>query len=199
MLGCFVSLIFCFIIVCLCAGEPAWLWKDHLLPPCGKHGHSVSPFCFTASLDSRAESGSYFCLHLYWTVTCKCKDDSASRAANHYVLAIVCYAQRRCTVLLRSCSYHYPLPQNFFFFFFWSHVCVWASDSPATGSACAFFVSEMLVVPQPIGIHVLTRWPVVAFSSIPALMCHFLARWLPFSIISSCHAEVRSWKRTPGW
>ena len=42
-------------------------------------------------------------------------------------------------------------------FFFRSHACVWASNSPATGCACAFFVSEMLAVPQPIGIRVLTN------------------------------------------
>ena len=45
------------------------------------------------------------------------------------------------------------------------------------------FVSEMLVVPQPVGIHILTSWPIVVFGSIPALMRHFLARRLPFSVI----------------
>ena len=52
--------------------------------------------------------------------------------------------------------------------YFRSHAFVWASNSPATGC-----VSEMLVVPQPIGVRVLTSWPIVAFGSIPALMHHF--------------------------
>ena len=75
---------------------------------------------------------------------------------------------------------------------------MWASYSPATGCACAF-LCQMLVAPQPVGVCVLTTWPIVAFSSIPALMRHFLARQLPFSIISNCHAEARSWKRAPRW
>ena len=62
-----------------------------------------------------------------------------------------------------------------------------------------FFVSEMSVVPQPISVHILTSWPNVAFDLIPTLMHHFLARWLPFSIISNRHAEARSWKWAPGW
>ena len=61
------------------------------------------------------------------------------------------------------------------------------------------FVSEMLVVPQPIGVRVLTIWPIVAFSSIPAFMRHFLARRRLFSIISNRHAEVGSWKWAPRW
>ena len=52
---------------------------------------------------------------------------------------------------------------------------MWASNLPASGCACAFFVSEVLVVPRPVGIHILTSWPIVAFGSIPALMRHFLA------------------------
>ena len=83
--------------------------------------------------------------------------------------------------------------------YFWSHVCVWASNSSATGCAYAFFVSEVLVVPQPISIPILTSWPVVAFGSIPALMHHFLARGLPFSIISNHYAEARIWKPAPWW
>ena len=34
------------------------------------------------------------------------------RAANHYVLAVVCYAQGHCTALLRSWSYDYAVPQK---------------------------------------------------------------------------------------
>ena len=83
--------------------------------------------------------------------------------------------------------------------YFLSHACVWASNSPATGCTCAFFVSEMSIVPQPISLHVLTSWPVIAFGSIPTLVRHFLARWLLFSVISNHHAEVRSSKRAPGW
>ena len=72
--------------------------------------------------------------------------------------------------------------------------CVWASDSPAY-----LLVSEVLVVPQPIGIRVLTSWPIVVFGSIPTLMHHFLVRQPPFSVISNRHAEARSWKRAPRW
>ena len=82
---------------------------------------------------------------------------------------------------------------------FWPLACAWASNSPATSCAHAFFVSEVLVAPQPISIHVLTSWPVVAFSSIPALMRHFLARRLLFWIIWNRYAETRNWKWAPGW
>ena len=64
---------------------------------------------------------------------------------------------------------------------------------------CVPLVSEMLVVPQPIGVCVLTSWPIVAFGSVLALTCHYLARQLPFSIISNHYAEVRSRNRAPGW
>ena len=60
-------------------------------------------------------------------------------------------------------------------------------------------VGIMLVAPQPIGVRILTSWPIVAFGSTPAHMRHFLARRLPFSVISNRHAEARSWKRAPGW
>jgi len=47
------------------------------------------------------------------------------RAANHYVLAVVCYAQGHCTMLLRSWSYHYALPQKnkYCLFFYPVHLC----------------------------------------------------------------------------
>ena len=103
--------------------------------------------------------------------------------------AVRCYSHDHITTLsLRKTKIVY----------FRSHACVWASSSPATGCMCAFFVSEVLVVPQPISIHVLTSWPIVAFGSIPALMRHFLARRFPFSIILNCHAKARSWKQAPG-
>ena len=121
------------------------------------------------------------------------------RAANHYVLAVVCYGQGHCTMLLRSWSYHYALPQknkNCLF----SIPCIRVGIKFASNRLCVcLFVSEMLVVPQPIGVRVLTIWPIVAFGSIPTFMRHLLARWLPFSIISNRHAEARSWKRAPRW
>ena len=83
--------------------------------------------------------------------------------------------------------------------YFWSHACVWASNSRATGCTCAFFVSEMSIVPQPISVRVLTSWPIIAFGSIPTLVRHFLAIRLPFSVISNRHTEVRSWKQASGW
>ena len=90
--------------------------------------------------------------------------------------------------------------EKLFIFYFWSHACVCASNSPAASCVCAFLcVSEVLVVPQPVSVRILTGWPIIAFGSIPALMRHFLARWLLFSIISSRHAEARSWKQAPGW
>ena len=120
-------------------------------------------------------------------------------AANHYVLAVVCYAQGHCATLLRSWSYHYALPQknkNCLF----SIPCIHVGIKFASNRLCVcLFVSEMLVVPQPIGVRVLTIWPIVAFGSIPAFMGHFLARRLLFSIISNRHAEVRSWKWALGW
>ena len=71
---------------------------------------------------------------------------------------------------------------------------MWASDSAAT-----FFVSEVLAVPQPVSVRILTSCPIVVFGSIPALLHHFLAKRLPFSIISNRHAEARSWKWAPEW
>ena len=65
------------------------------------------------------------------------------------------------------------------------------------GTFCVVF-TQGLVVPQPISIHVLTSGPIVAFSSVPALMRHFLVRRLLFSIISNHHAEARSRKQVPG-
>ena len=61
---------------------------------------------------------------------------------------------------------------------------MWASNSAAT-----FFVSEVLAVPQPVSVRILTSCPVVAFGSIPALLHHSLARRLPFLIISIAMPE----------
>ena len=52
--------------------------------------------------------------------------------------------------------------------YFRSRVCIWVSDAPVT--------SHLKPADQ-------------AFSSIPILMRHFLARLLPFSVILNCHAE----------
>ena len=78
--------------------------------------------------------------------------------------------------------------------YFQSHACMWALTSPATGCACPFFVSDVLVVPQPIGRLRLTSWPIVTFGSVPALLHHFMVRRLPFSVISNHH----DWKPAPG-
>ena len=59
--------------------------------------------------------------------------------------------------------------------------------------ACAFFVSEMLVVPQPISIRVLTSWPVVAFSS--PLLC--VTSWQDNFRFQSFQMAVP--KQAPGW
>ena len=83
--------------------------------------------------------------------------------------------------------------------YFWSHACVWTSNLRATGCTCAFFVSEMSIVPQPISVRILTSWPLIAFGSIPTLVRHFLAIRLPFSVISNRHTEARSWKQASGW
>ena len=78
--------------------------------------------------------------------------------------------------------------------------CVRVGIRFASNQLCVcLFVSEMLVVPQPINVRVLTSWPIIAFGSIPALMRHFLSRRLLFSVISNHHAEVRSRKRALGW
>ena len=74
--------------------------------------------------------------------------------------------------------------------------CVWASNSPATGCTRTFLCLRCWL---PVGIRVLTSWPMVVFGSIPALMHHFLVRGPLFSIISNRHAEARSWKWAPGW
>ena len=80
-----------------------------------------------------------------------------SRAANHYVLVVVYYAQGHSTVLLCSWSYHDTLPlKNSLFLFVISCMCV-DTSAPATGCTCAFFSSVMLVVPQPISIRVLIQ------------------------------------------
>ena len=100
------------------------------------------------------------------------------------------YAATLMIISLRS-------PSEFFLF---SIPCVRVGIRFASNRLCVcLFVSEMLVVPQPIGVRVLTIWPIVVFGSIPAFMRHFLARRLPFSIISNRHAETRSWKWAPGW
>ena len=121
------------------------------------------------------------------------------RAANRYILAIVCYAQGRCTMLLHSWSYHYAVPQknkNCLF----SIPCIRVGIKLTSNRLCVcLFVSKMLVVPQPIGVRVLTSWPIIVFGSIPTLMRHFLARRLLFSIISNHHAKARSWKWAPRW
>ena len=121
------------------------------------------------------------------------------RAANRYILAIVCYAQGRCTMLLHSWSYHYAVPQknkNCLF----SIPCIRVGIKLTSNRLCVcLFVSKILVVPQPIGVRVLTSWPIIVFGSIPTLMCHFLARRLLFSIISNRHAKASSWKWAPRW
>ena len=67
-----------------------------------------------------------------------------SRAANHYVLAVVCYAQRRCTTLLRSWSYHYTHPpKNFFFKFLISCVCVGIRHASNQLCVCLFCVCSV--------------------------------------------------------
>ena len=108
--------------------------------------------------------------------------------------------------LLRPRAQHYAhdhittLSLRKTFFFKFSIPWVRVGIKFASNQLCVcLFVSEMLVVPQPIGVRVLTSWPIIAFGSIPAFMRHFLARQLPFSIISNHHAETRSWKQTPGW
>ena len=86
------------------------------------------------------------------------------RAANHYVLAVVC------TTLLRSWSYHYAFPEK-------NKNCLFLIPCVRVGirftsnrlSVC-LFVFEMLVVPQPIGVRILTSWPIVAFGSIPTFV-----------------------------
>ena len=90
--------------------------------------------------------------------------------------ALRCYAHNHITTL----------PQKNIKKIFLSHACVWV------------FVSVMTVVPQPNGVRVLTSWPIVAFGSIPALMRHFLARQVPFSIILNRHAEARAESKLPG-
>ena len=114
------------------------------------------------------------------------------RAANHYVLAVVC------TTLLRSWSYHYAFPEK-------NKNCLFLIPCVRVGirftsnrlSVC-LFVFEMLVVPQPIGVCILTSWPIVAFGSIPAFMRHFLARRLPFSIISNAMPKWEAESELPG-
>ena len=78
---------------------------------------------------------------------CEC---GVCRAANHYVLVVVYCTWENCTMLLRSWSYHYSLPLKKYFR---SRACVWVSNVPT----CAFFVSVVLVVPQPVGVRVLNQ------------------------------------------
>lgn len=53
-----------------------------------------------------------------------------------------CYTHDHITVLSEKTEIAY----------FRSRACVWAPNVPATGCACALFVSVVLVVPQPVGI-----------------------------------------------
>ena len=122
-----------------------------------------------------------------------------NRAANHYVLAVVLLCPRalQYAATLMIISLHSPSEKHFYLF---SIPCVRVCIKFASTQLCVcLFVSDVLVVPQPIGIRVLTSWPIVAFGSVSAFMRHFLARRLPFSIISNRHAKARSWKRAPGW
>ena len=130
---------------------------------------------------------------------------------------------RKCTSIVRSCqplhfgrsllrpwALHYTATimittlslRDFFWFIFNPMRACGHQIHQQLVAHVPFFVSEVSVVPQPIGVRILTGWPVVVFSSIPALMHHFLVRRLPFSIISNCHAEAPGWwispeKRTP--
>ena len=38
-----------------------------------------------------------------------------------------------------------------------SHACVWASNTPATGCPCAFFVFVVLIVSQPFSVYLLSQ------------------------------------------
>ena len=69
------------------------------------------------------------------------------RAASHYLLVVVYYAWGHGSMLLCSWSYHYVVPQRILFLHFRSCVCMWASNAPATGCTCAFFISVVLIVP----------------------------------------------------
>ena len=73
---------------------------------------------------------------------------SSLKAANHYIFVIVYCAWDEITTL--------PHPKTFFIYF-QSHACMWASDEPATGSTCAFFVFVVLVVSQPFSVHLLSQ------------------------------------------
>ena len=103
-----------------------------------------SKFICAVSLSavSDAKAGLYWKCWLFsqvllslWSTCCNLNDENLNptvcfdlwlkpnihvlRAANHYVLAIVCYAQGHCTTLLCSWSYHYAVPQkNIYFLFF---------------------------------------------------------------------------------
>ena len=68
--------------------------------------------------------------------------------------------------LLRPRALHYAhdrntmlFPQKTKCFYFQSCACVCASNVPATSCACAFFVSVVLVVPQPTGVCILNQLP----------------------------------------
>ena len=102
--------------------------------------------------------------------------DTVYRAANHYTLVVVdCpralhYAAVLLIILLRS-----PPEKHFFNIF--NLMCVWASIAPATICECAFFVYVVLVVPYW---HPHFKPADQLQCSVPAIMCHLLARLLPF-------------------
>ena len=52
-----------------------------------------------------------------------------------------------------------------------------------------FCVSEVLVVPYPISVFILTSWPILAFSSVPALMHHFLMQLVFSHFKLPCRSE----------
>ena len=60
------------------------------------------------------------------------------------------------TATLKIISLHSP-PQKTKIVYFRSCARVWASNVPVTGCTCLFFVSVVLVVPQPVDIRVLNQ------------------------------------------
>ena len=101
------------------------------------------------------------------------------RAANHNVLVVVYYARGHHTTLLRLWSYCDTLPwKKKRFIFDLVHACG-HQMCQQKAARVPFFVSVVLVVPQPVGVRVLNqltncsvRFNSCSFASLPGEMTH---------------------------
>ena len=116
-------------------------WK-----PCGRLTQSL-----IAEVESKmlgeilwGEADSFCCRRL------QCHPSMQSCQPLHFGRSLLCWGHRTTLMII---SLRSP-PQKTKIVYFWSRA---GSNVPATGCACAFFISVMLVVSQPVGAYVLNQ------------------------------------------